>query len=228
MDLFLEFGPPNCGKGRLQKILCATFGFIPLSVGDVCREQKRQNSDIWQAAREDMAATGSTLWSTEILMKAMNLPFERAVQQGTVAFDGWLRDKQQIRPLISWALGHNIDRIIIIDFLVTDDLCMKRAGERGREDDVDIHTRLRDFHRDSEPALSEFLGYEDVLNFDRITFETEKAEEDEVGYYRDFVTAIGLLRGFKMVCNSSDYNVLNSCLRQAFDSERKPPALVTA
>lgn len=207
------------GKGVLEKMMTASFGLVPLGVGDVCRAEKKKNSVHWQEAQRYMESTRSTLWPTEILLQVMSPPLEAALQQGQVILDGWLRDETQIKPLVQWVQGHMLDRIVIINFEGTDELCVRRAEERGREDDKDIHLRLQDFHHHAEPALAGLMAMGNVIDFDHITFKAENADKDPTFMYqRDFVVAVGSLYGLSPERNDSPFNVFNNRLQEALAS----------
>jgi adenylate kinase len=51
MAIYVLLGPPGVGKGTLAEMLCAHFGFLHISTGDILREEVRRGSDLGRRAK---------------------------------------------------------------------------------------------------------------------------------------------------------------------------------
>lgn len=194
LKTFLIFGPPSGGKGTLLEKIITTFKITAIGCGDICRAEKKKNSVLYREAQEHMRITRSTLWPTEPLMKASEPHYFDATEQGSVIWDGFLRHVDQVPHLIRLA-SHTDQGVVLIDVQTPDDVCVNRALERKRLDDVDIHERLRDFHDYSVPARNELLKSASSFPIERIIFigETPIKSPD----YNNFVHGIGLVYGLQ-------------------------------
>jgi len=191
MKLFLFFGPPNVGKGSLVKKMTELYHIEPLSVGDICREEKRKNSLLWQEASAYMEATESTLWPTETLMQAFEHRFESIVKKsaGDLILDGFIRLSDQVEYFVRLVQSYSLHEVVVVDMRAPYDVCVKRALKRDREDDADIHRRLKEYHDSSIPALNHLMSYSAILPIQRINY---NGEEDFIRM-ESFCQGMGLL-----------------------------------
>lgn len=168
---FLIVGKPNAGKGAMLEKIEKRYQVITLGTGNICREEKARNTALYKEAKLHMDHTRSTLWPTELIVRAVEEKFSRAVRRGTVALDGFLRDPEQGPHLVRMMQGFSLRQIIIIDVDATDDTCIIRAAERDRDDDKDIHERLQDFHDHTVPAIHQFLASAHIIPVQRVIYD---------------------------------------------------------
>lgn len=167
--LWVITGPPFSGKGELMKALRKHLyaGFI--GIGDICREEAKNNTEAYRVAVEYMSKSGSTLWPTEILRQEVWKRFEtlpHGIQH--VFADGFLRTPDQVEETVSLATTFGFASVGIIHVITSDKTCYEREAGRIREDDKPLALRLQDYHNLTVPAMYQFLSLAVGHNYFRV------------------------------------------------------------
>jgi len=130
MPNYVFLGPPGAGKGTLGAMLCAAYGNIHVSTGDILRAELASGSLLGREVAECMEGGG--LVSDELVGKLVR---KRLGQDDTVAagflLDGFPRTLPQAEILSALLaeIGQRLDRVVL--FEVDEELLFKRmAGRR--------------------------------------------------------------------------------------------------
>ncbi len=152
-------GPPNCGKGTLVKEIANKFGdslgIIP--VGELITERLAQDKKTHRGLIEQKNS-GDFLPTSFVL----ELVDEKIAQIGDLPiriFDGIPRKMDQIDPFNEITCSLKSDRVVIVYISADDEICVKRAMNRGRSDDFEIRKRLLNFRKETSPVVSYYRHY---------------------------------------------------------------------
>ena len=149
-------GPPNCGKGTLVKEMEKRFGkklgVIP--VGAMVEKKLAQDERAHKGLIEQKDSGG--LLPTNFIVELVE---QRIAQLGRLPiriFDGFPRRMDQVDPFIHITRSLNPDRVVIVHIKTDEEVCIKRAGGRGRRDDRRIRERLDNFRKETSPVVDYF------------------------------------------------------------------------
>jgi adenylate kinase len=148
-------GPPGSGKGTQAARLHDGSGFATLASGDLLREARAAGTDLGRRAAEWMER--GDLVPDELIVAMMRDAITR-LEGRPILLDGFPRTVAQADALAGEleALGRALDAAVLID--VPDDVVAERIAGRGQGRDDDrpetVRSRLRVYHRDTEPLVA--------------------------------------------------------------------------
>lgn len=145
-------GPPNSGKGTQAAILAERLGIPAISTGDMLRAARDAGSELGRKVAGIMA-TGE-LVDDDTMKEVVRERLARQDARGGYLLDGYPRTMRQVRDLEE-ILGNTdgIDCVLLIR--VPDEELIRRALERGREDDQEevVRQRLNVYEEKTEPLI---------------------------------------------------------------------------
>lgn len=125
MRLVVLLAPPGGGKGTQAKKLVERFGMTHISVGDVLREEVRNETELGSQVREIMEA--GELVSDELVAEIIESRLTEKTESKGFILDGYPRNVSQAGYLSSIS-GHMLVRVINI--AVAEDQVVKRLSGR--------------------------------------------------------------------------------------------------
>lgn len=99
-DLFIFFGPPACGKGTLAARLKDDLKFIPVSTGDVLRQNVGQNTELGKKA-QPLMARGQLVPDELINAMIQDWLEQQAAGHSPIILDGYPRTTGQAAALLN-------------------------------------------------------------------------------------------------------------------------------
>ncbi len=185
-------GKPNAGKGTLFNELKKRFnGFIEVSLGDICRWHKTQNTELWKESEKYMRVNETSLWPSEALCSAVDHHLEVCDEGGVLIFDGLPRRTDQVELACELAHRFGCDGIRVFHVETADSVCEERAATRQRPDDAEIARRLYEYHEYTLPAISALLNCGAIhVNF--VTLDSTEMKAMAPGYAQAIATLQGL------------------------------------
>lgn len=117
-------GPPGAGKGTQAKILCARYGIVQVSTGDMLRAAKKEGR-LPADLIEKMDAGG--LVPDEVVIDLIRQRTEEADAQAGFLLDGFPRTVPQAEALNALLLGRGQGLDAVIALTVDRDLLLERA-----------------------------------------------------------------------------------------------------
>lgn len=145
-------GPPNSGKGTQAAILAERLGIPAISTGEMLRAARDAGSELGRKVAGIMA-TGE-LVDDDTMKEVVRERLARQDARGGYLLDGYPRTMRQVRHLEE-ILGNTdgIDCVLLIR--VPDEELIRRALERGREDDQEevVRQRLNVYEEKTEPLI---------------------------------------------------------------------------
>jgi adenylate kinase len=186
----LLFGPQGSGKGTQAKRIAAEFGIPHVSTGDMFRGAIERQTQLGRQVKPirdagELVPDGLTV----------GLIRERLSEDDTRAgfvLDGFPRNVAQAEALDELLAELDRPLTVVLEFLISDDLCVERllgrAAEEGRTDDTPeaIARRLEIYHRDTEPlseyylATGKLVGVHADRSIDDVWTEIQQALEQAV------------------------------------------------
>lgn len=156
MDKYVIFGPQGSGKGTQSKLLCETFGWVHISIGDIFRWHMRHHTKL--AARINRIMNQGLLVPDEIVEEVVRNRLEEHDWNWGFVLDGFPRTLPQAEYLFErW----NLDAVIYLD--VPDEIVQERVMLRASEgkgftkrfDDTPdvLKVRLREYHDKTKPLI---------------------------------------------------------------------------
>lgn len=153
------FGPPLAGKGTQSKRILEAFELKHLSTGDALRAEKAKGSDLGLKAAE--YSKKGQLAPDELVSKVVEKFYQDNRSESGILFDGYPRNTEQAKHLISVVQKAN-DKIDKVIYLKVDNAellkrAKKRAIEENREDDKDsdiVINRIQEFSNSTIPAIN--------------------------------------------------------------------------
>ncbi len=163
MHKILILGPQGSGKGTQAKILSQELGIPAFSMGDLCRAEIAEKTEIGQEIEHILAA--GELISDEIALALMKKRVEQEDTKKGYIIDGYPRNDLQR------ALYEKYDRptqvlVIVIPREETLKRIASRALKEGRVDDTEegIKKRLEVYERETLPII-EGYGAQGLVSF---------------------------------------------------------------
>ncbi len=127
---FVLLGPPGAGKGTLAALLKESLGFLPISTGDILREQIKNNTPIGLEAKKYIES--GQLVPDEVVTKLVEEKFRKGdIKDQSFLLDGFPRTRKQAEDLdqILKSIGKPIDYAVYLTSSLT--VVIKRlAGRR--------------------------------------------------------------------------------------------------
>jgi adenylate kinase len=146
--MIIFFGPAGAGKSVQGQILAARYGWRWLSAGQLIRDKK--DKELLEEIR------GGGLANSEKVNAIMRDALERAKDIKRVIFDGFPRQLEQAKWLISELPKHerSIDLVVVLE--VPRSEIENRLKLRGRVDDTPeaIEERLNIYRQEIYPILT--------------------------------------------------------------------------
>jgi adenylate kinase len=156
MDKYVIFGPQGSGKGTQSELLCKTYGWVHISIGDIFRWNMANHTKL--AARITRIMNQGLLVPDDIVEEVVHARLEEHDWNWGFVLDGFPRTRPQAEYLFEhW----NLDAVIYLD--VPDDIVQKRVMNRAAEgvsftkrfDDTPdvLKVRLREYHEKTKPLI---------------------------------------------------------------------------
>ena len=149
----LLFGPPGCGKGTQAELLSEELGVPAISTGDMLRASVKADSPLGRRVESIMNA-GELVDDATMADVVRERLGNDDVGDGFI-LDGYPRTIPQAETLgeILAAADAELDAVVYLD--VPEDELVRRALERGRDDDTGevIRERLRVYRSKTAPIL---------------------------------------------------------------------------
>jgi adenylate kinase len=149
-------GPPGSGKGTQAARLRDRSGFATLATGDLLREARSAGTELGRRAAEYMER-GDLVPDDVVVAVVRDAVAE--LDGKPIVLDGFPRTVAQADALAE-ALGdgRELNAAVLID--VPDDVVVDRIAGRRQDRDDDgpetVRSRLRVYHRDTEPLVAYF------------------------------------------------------------------------
>jgi adenylate kinase len=156
----LVFGPQGSGKGTQAKRISAEFGIPHVSTGDMFRAAIAQRTDLGLTV-EPLLAKG-ILVPDDVTIALIRERLGEPDAAGGFVLDGFPRNLAQAEALDALLadIGHGLDAILFFD--ISDEVAMKRALGRARDENRDDDThdvitrRLATYHSETEPVVEHY------------------------------------------------------------------------
>jgi adenylate kinase len=156
----LVFGPQGSGKGTQAKRISAEFGIPHVSTGDMFRAAIAQRTDLGLTV-EPLLANG-ILVPDDVTIALIRARLGEPDAAGGFVLDGFPRNLAQAEALDALLadIGHGLDAILFFD--ISDEVAMKRALGRARDENRDDDThdvitrRLATYHAETEPVVEHY------------------------------------------------------------------------
>jgi adenylate kinase len=156
MDKYVIFGPQGSCKGTQSELLCKTYGWVHISIGDIFRWNMANHTKL--AARITRIMNQGLLVPDDIVEEVVHARLEEHDWNWGFVLDGFPRTRPQAEYLFEhW----NLDAVIYLD--VPDDIVQKRVMNRAAEgasftkrfDDTPdvLKVRLREYHEKTKPLI---------------------------------------------------------------------------
>jgi len=156
MDKYVIFGPQGSGKGTQSELLCKTYGWVHISLGDIFRWHMANHTKL--AARITRIMNQGFLVPDDIVEEVVHDRLEEHDWNWGFVLDGFPRTRPQAEFLFEhW----NLDAVIYLD--VPDEIVqqrvMSRAGEgksftkRFDDNPEALQVRLREYHDKTKPLI---------------------------------------------------------------------------
>ena len=154
-------GPPGTGKGTMAKLVEKELGLKHISVGDLLREEVKNNSELGKEVAPIMRAGKLVDDSFVAKIIASNVP--KFAKKGFI-LDGFPRTQAQAEFLEKiYTKKEEIDvSTYVVDLEITHDEAIKRLTQRyeeqGRADDKPefVKKRLEIYSKETQPLLAYF------------------------------------------------------------------------
>jgi adenylate kinase len=129
MAIYVLLGPPGVGKGTLAEMLCAHFGFLHISTGDILREEVRRDSELGRRAKGYMTSGGLVPDETICAIMAARLQEDEVGRRGCL-LDGFPRTLPQAEAfdrLVAQG-APAVERVVLLQ--ADDELLLQRLTAR--------------------------------------------------------------------------------------------------
>lgn len=156
----LMIGPPGSGKGTQAEMLAPRFNIPHISTGDLVREHIQQDDAIGSAVKEIVERGG--LVPDNVMFEIVEKHLANEDCKNGYILDGFPRTYTQAvwyyRQLSSCPM------VLLMD--VSEEIILERAAGRGREDDKHIRERLKEYGKQTVPAVEYFARLNLVITID--------------------------------------------------------------
>lgn len=158
MKIIIITGPPYSGKGTQCDVIKEVLGYKHISTGDVCREEKENQTTIGQALTT--YEQEGDLVPDSLMQTLLGQTLAKHKNSKGVILDGYPRTVPQVNDLMEVVKEQNgeIDKVIHIEVL--EEELLKRAAIRAKDstraDDKgqDKHLkRIRVYQEETLPAI---------------------------------------------------------------------------
>ena len=162
----LLFGPPGCGKGTQAERLSEALGIPAISTGDMLRASVQARSALGRQVESIMNA-GKLVDDATMADVVRERLANDDVGDGFL-LDGYPRTLEQARTLDAILEEMDADLDAVIRLEVPEDELVRRALERGRDDDGEeiVRERLRVYRNKTAPVLGFYRERDLVVDVD--------------------------------------------------------------
>jgi adenylate kinase len=186
----LLFGPQGSGKGTQAKRIAAEYGIPHVSTGDMFRDAIERQTPLGRRVKPILDA--GDLVPDELTVGLIRERLSEDDAQEGFVLDGFPRNLPQAEALDELLAGLDRPLTVVLEFLISDELCIERllgrAAEEGRADDTPeaIARRLEIYHRETAPlsghylATGQLVGVHADRSIDEVWAETQQALEQAV------------------------------------------------
>ena len=158
----LLFGPQGSGKGTQAKRIGAEYRIPHVSTGDMFRDAIARQTPLGRQVKPILDA--GELVPDELTVGLIRERLSQDDAQGGFVLDGFPRNIAQAEALDELLAELDRPLTVVLEFLISDELCierlLERAAEEGRTDDTPeaIARRLEIYHRETEPLSDHYLS----------------------------------------------------------------------
>jgi adenylate kinase len=156
-------GKPGCGKDTQAELLSKTTGWPVLSAGDQFRALAKEESVLGRKIKKEIDA--GALAPDWLAMHMYLSSLLKLADENSVIFDGFSREVSQAKLIIT-SLAWLKRPFTVLNIAVSDESVKKRLALRaqtfGRADDGVVDERLKEYYKNTEPAI-EFFKKEGIL-----------------------------------------------------------------
>ncbi|MBX7227226.1 MAG: nucleoside monophosphate kinase [Chitinophagales bacterium] len=171
MKILIITGPPYSGKGTQCDVLKELLGFVHISTGDRCRQEKLNRTEIGMKMSE--YEENGYLVPDSIMKDLFSQILDENKSKVGIILDGYPRTKPQVDDLIELVNSKNmeIEKVMNIDVPKSELLirAKRRAETSNRIDDKnpEIHLkRIEVFEHLTRPAIQYMKSKINVVTFD--------------------------------------------------------------
>ncbi len=121
-------GPPGAGKGTQSEKICADYGIVQLSTGDILRANRKAGTDLGRKAQKFMDA--GELVPDEIIINMIKEELKKPELSNGYILDGFPRTVAQAEALdkLLADLGQRLDTVLVLE--VPNEELIKRLTAR--------------------------------------------------------------------------------------------------
>ena len=158
MHKYILFGPQGSGKGTQSHLLCRSYDFVHISIGDIFRWHVAHHTKL--AARVRRITDHGRLVPDEFVEEVVRERLEQHDWNYGFVLDGFPRTRRQAEYLFErW----NVDQVIYLD--LPDEVVQQRILHRARvgngqgftkrvdDNPQALKTRLQEYHEKTKPLL---------------------------------------------------------------------------
>ncbi len=156
MDYIVLIGPPGSGKGTQGARLCARYGLVHVSTGDIMRAEAGSGSALGEQIASYVNA--GLLVPSEVVIGAVRKHLSSLPSDVSgVVLDGYPRTQDQAVALEE-DLNASANRLLVCAIEVSEAALVARLFARGRLDDsaVVIQKRLAVYQDQTRPLLAHY------------------------------------------------------------------------
>lgn len=171
MEILIITGPPYSGKGTQCETLKQQLGYVHLSTGDRCRQEKLAKTEIGSIMSQ--YEEKGDLVPDSIMKKLFGQIIDEHKDRDGIILDGYPRTAPQVDDLIELIEARDLKIKRVLNIEVPKDELLARAHYRAqssnRKDDLDpkIHIkRIEIFETSTKPAIEYMKSKFDVITFD--------------------------------------------------------------
>lgn len=167
-------GPPGAGKGTQAERVCAAWGLIHVSTGDLLREAVRLKTELGLQAKSYMDR--GELVPDALVLSLLEERIGRPDAGAGFLLDGFPRNTAQAQALEVRLGDQVLDAVVHLH--LSDDEIVQRLLARGREDDSEsvIRNRLSVYDNETAPLIRYYEERELLTTIDAIGSMDEVAE----------------------------------------------------
>jgi adenylate kinase len=149
-------GAPGCGKGTQAERLSAVLGVPAISTGELLRQAVATGTELGSRVAAILAS--GKLVDDALMADVVRHRLQEADAAGGFLLDGYPRTPSQAETLAGLLCerGQKLDAVVLLE--VPEDVLVRRALARRREDDRDevIRERLRIYHEKTAPLIGHY------------------------------------------------------------------------
>jgi len=160
--IILMIGPAGSGKGTQNKFIEKDFGYKPLSMGELLREEAKRKTKLGKKIKE-IISKGNLI----PLELASDLLFEKLKKEKSnkILMDGFPREYDQAAVFDYFLHTQNFEIVAVIHLNISKKESIKRLLQRKRNDDTKkaITKRLEDYDNITKKVIHRYKEKEKLI-----------------------------------------------------------------